>query len=180
MRDWDNDGDFGDDYMRQMQNMHMDDKSWADIAYNFCIDPDGLEIYEGRGWGVRPAAQRGHNTATWAVAIMGDFRHLRSNPLIEARIRELVAYGQDHGHLPKGVPMRGHKQAPDQATTCPGWFLMDALPRINAPRTEGLSPWAEDAWQWGLDNGILSASSDPQATVTDERLMVFLQRYHTM
>ena len=50
--DADHDGDMGDDYMRAMQNFHMDGRGWSDIAYNFIGCPHGV-VYEGRGLRVR-------------------------------------------------------------------------------------------------------------------------------
>lgn len=130
-RDWDNDGDLGDDYMRTMQNFHMDTRGWNDIAYNHAIDPDGLEVYEGRGWGVRPGAQKSHNTGTWSVVVMGDFRSRTVSSLLVSRIAELVTEGITLGHLPPDITLQGHKDAPNQSTTCPGTNLYTALSAIN-------------------------------------------------
>lgn len=58
--------------MRSIQNEHMDVNGWADIAYHFAIDKDGV-IYEGREIGVRGASVAGHNTGTIGVMVMGNF-----------------------------------------------------------------------------------------------------------
>jgi hypothetical protein len=58
--------------MRSIQNEHMDVNGWADIAYHFAIDKDGV-IYEGREIGVRGASVAGHNTGTIGVVVMGNF-----------------------------------------------------------------------------------------------------------
>lgn len=126
----------GDDYMRATQRFHMDDKGWFDIAYNFLIDPVDCLVYEGRGWGVRPGAQRGHNTGTWAVAVMGDFGVLVPSPGLLDTIAELVRLGIGLGHLPAGVVLTGHRDAPGQSTSCPGANLYSVLPTINAKIAE--------------------------------------------
>lgn len=144
-RDWDGDGDTGDDYMRVMQNWHMDGQGWSDIAYNFAIDPDGLEVYEGRGWNVRPGSQNRHNTHTWSVVIMGDFNRLTPDPALQERIVELVVYGQTQGHLPD-VPLLGHRDAPRPGggtTSCPGANLYHVLPTINEMIGEGDMPLSD-------------------------------------
>lgn len=41
--------------VRGIQDFHMDERKWSDIAYSFVVCPHGF-IYEGRGWGVRTAA----------------------------------------------------------------------------------------------------------------------------
>lgn len=41
--------------VRSIQAYHMDNKGWADIAYNFVVCPHGY-VFEGRGWGKRSAA----------------------------------------------------------------------------------------------------------------------------
>lgn len=46
--------------VRNIQNFHMDTRDWVDIAYNTLTCPHGY-VYEGRGWGVRSAAN-GTNT----------------------------------------------------------------------------------------------------------------------
>lgn len=137
MRDKDGDGDKGDDYMKSMQDYHMDGQGWSDIAYNFAIDPDGLEVYEGRGWNVRPGSQKNHNTNTWSVVIMGNFDKTKPEPALLRKIAELVNYGQELGYLPKDAVLVGHKNAPGQSTTCPGKYLYRELDTINQFIQEG-------------------------------------------
>ena len=141
--DRDFDGDMGDDYMRAMQNYHMDSKGWDDIAYNFAIDPDGLEVYEGRGWGVRPGAQKSYNANTWAVVIMGNFSKREPSEALLRRIAELVRFGQSLGHLPEAA-LQGHQDAPAQSTTCPGVLLYTQLNTINEYIEEDNMPISDD------------------------------------
>ena len=145
--DKDGDGDRGDDYMRAMQAHHMDVRGWDDIAYNHAHDPDGREFYVGRGFEKRPGAQRNHNTGTHALVVMGDFTKRAVTPQLIADIASFYHQAQVAGLLPR-VPVRGHRDAPDQGTTCPGSHLYAALPAINktinALHEEDDMPLSED------------------------------------
>ena len=48
------------DQVVQIQKLHQEDRGWNDVAYNFLVGDTG-QIYEGRGWGNRSAAQGGNN-----------------------------------------------------------------------------------------------------------------------
>ena len=48
------------DQCKQIQRLHQEDRGWNDIAYNFLVGDTG-QIYEGRGWGNRSAAQGGNS-----------------------------------------------------------------------------------------------------------------------
>lgn len=166
MVDKDGDGDKGDDYMRQMQSFHMDSRGWRDLAYNFAIDPDGLEVYEGRGWGVLPGSQCRHNSGTWSVVVMGDFRIRRPSDALLARIAELVDHGRQLGHLPD-VPLQGHRDAPVTGdctgSTCPGTLLYAQLPEINRLLTEDNMNAAQEA---KLDQALALLENMPSTLVT--------------
>ena len=48
------------DQCKTIQRLHQEDRGWNDIAYNFLVGDTG-QIYEGRGFGNRSAAQGGNN-----------------------------------------------------------------------------------------------------------------------
>jgi len=48
------------DQLKQIQRLHQEDRGWNDIAYNFLVGDTG-QIYEGRGFGNRSAAQGGNS-----------------------------------------------------------------------------------------------------------------------
>lgn len=124
-------------YMRSMQNWHMDGRNFWDIGYNHVIDPVTLTVFEGRGWGVRPAAQSNHNDNTWAVAIMGHFSEGKLKPsqdVIDLTL-ELITYGRLHGYLPVNGPVRGHYEVQDK--DCPGANLKVWLPYLNGQQEPG-------------------------------------------
>ena len=48
------------DQAKTIQRLHQVDRGWNDVAYNFLVGDTG-QIYEGRGWGNRSAAQGGNS-----------------------------------------------------------------------------------------------------------------------
>jgi N-acetylmuramoyl-L-alanine amidase len=44
------------DQCKKIQRLHQEDRGWNDVAYNFLVGDTG-QIYEGRGFGNRSAAQ---------------------------------------------------------------------------------------------------------------------------
>jgi hypothetical protein len=48
------------DQCKQIQRLHQEDRGWNDVAYNFLVGDTG-QIYEGRGFGNRSAAQGGNS-----------------------------------------------------------------------------------------------------------------------
>lgn len=185
--DRDDDGDSGDDYLRIVERHHIETNGWDDIAYNFAIDPIGLEVYELQGWGREPNAQAGFNEGTWAVVIIGDFRsdhrHPDNYPGLLERIAELVAYGQTIGELPD-VALEGHRDAPgSEGNHCPGDNLYASLSEINRLIEEDdMQPpdWAVPATKWHIDRGIYkeAAPSDVDESMEFHRQTVFRHRFY--
>lgn len=68
----DADVDFYKGIVREVQQEHLRHPKWdyADIAYNFAVDPLG-NIYECRGWHHQTAAQFGGNRVSLAVVYLG-------------------------------------------------------------------------------------------------------------
>ena len=48
------------DQVKRIQRLHQEDRGWNDVAYNFLVGDSG-QIYEGRGFGNRSAAQGGNS-----------------------------------------------------------------------------------------------------------------------
>lgn len=130
--------------MRAIQNYHMDVRGWSDIAYNFVIDPHDLKVYEGRGWGVRPGAQKSHNTGTWAVCVMGHFNSQHPTQGLLDVIANLISVGADAGHIPRELT-GGHRDAPNQNTTCPGDNLHARIHEIRELVKDEMTPEQEAA-----------------------------------
>lgn len=185
-RDKDADGDKGDDYMNQMQWDHMfGTHDWNDIAYNHAYDPDSRGFYEGRGFGIRPGAQKGHNTGTHALVIMGDFR---TRPVTDQMKQDIAAFYRDSmeaGQLPK-TAVGGHRDAPgSEGTVCPGDNLYEALTEINnliqeKEMKEKVHWWAEKAFEWAIKRGLYTEASsvaDVRETYDFQRIIVFKHRF---
>jgi len=111
----------------EIQELHMDRRGFADVAYHFLIDSDG-NIYEGREINIRGAHVQGFNTGSVGVVLLGNFN-------------ETVPSGPQLGNLEKLVDylrytyeirfLAGHKDYPDQSpdgTECPGDNLYPLLP----------------------------------------------------
>ena len=141
----------------------MDVRGWADIAYNFVIDPRTLVVYEGRGWGVRPAAQRNYNNRTWAVAVMGDYRSLTPSRGLLGTVAALARHGHQLGFLPLTLT-GGHRDAPGQVTTCPGDNLWAAIPEIRSRLALEDDMWTreldEESWRALARSGIAAGAEE--------------------
>lgn len=122
------DGRSGAAGVKAIQDIHMDSNGWADIAYSFLIDRTSLEVFEGRGAGIRGGHTLGHNTISHGICVLGNFENLTvSDPLIQT-IAELVAFGRDEGWWP-GQLSGGHRDV--RATACPGENLYLEVDEIN-------------------------------------------------
>ncbi|KAL0105404.1 hypothetical protein PUN28_016803 [Cardiocondyla obscurior] len=103
--------------VRSYQNLHMDDRGWWDIGYNFLIGEDG-NAYEGRGWDYTGAHSPGYNTQSIGICILGDFSDFLPNADALKTLNELIARGVALGKIKKDYNVIGHRQARD--TECPG------------------------------------------------------------
>lgn len=102
--------------VRGIQAFHMDRRRWDDIAYSFVVCPHGA-IYEGRGWGVRTAANGTDfgNDHYFAACYLGG----EGDPFTEEakqayRFLEW-AFRQRYGRDPEVRPHSSFK-----TTACPG------------------------------------------------------------
>lgn len=109
--------------MRAIQRLHFA-QGWSDIGYNYVIMPSG-RVYEARGYNVRGAHTAMHNTQTIGVSFAGNYDVQRPTKRSVIAYKLLVRRLRQQGaHIER---VRGHKQMPEQATACPGKYLMRAL-----------------------------------------------------
>ena len=107
----------------------MDRRGFADLAYHFLIDWDGI-IYEGREIDIRGAHVQGFNTGSVGVVLMGNFNETEPSQAQIESLESLV----DYLRYAYGIRyLAGHKDYPDQSpdgTECPGDSLYPLLPGL--------------------------------------------------
>ncbi len=112
----------------EIQQMHMELRRYADIAYQFVIDAGGW-IYEGRSLTIRGSHTGGHNTGTVGVVLLGDFQLIEPTEAQIEALRRLSAclidqYGITH--------LAGHRDFQPGVTVCPGDNLEPLLSELAA------------------------------------------------
>jgi hypothetical protein len=130
--------------VRSIWKFHVLERDWADIGYNYLIDPNGV-VYEGRAGGdnVIGAHFSGVNAGTMAVALLGDFTNEAPTSKALNSLKEVLAWKCDQRDLdPEGRSLHeasqfilntisGHRDGP-KPTECPGEALYLLLPAIRA------------------------------------------------
>lgn len=109
-----------------IQQKHIQQRGYADIAYHFVISDAG-QIYEGRPLTVRGAHTGGHNTGTVGIVLMSNFE--QTTPL-DGQLATLLALShwliQQYGI----AYLAGHHDFQPDETVCPGATLAALLPTI--------------------------------------------------
>jgi len=131
--------------VRAIQAFHMDARGWADIAYSYLACKHGL-VYEGRGRGVRTAAQgtTAGNDAWHAVCFLGDDTPARDDVTDAGReaVRDTVLHCNAWSDA---TGVRPHSAF--HATACPGDQLRDwvaaGMP-LATPKEDDMPLSAED------------------------------------
>ena len=110
----------------EIQELHMDGRGFADIAYHFLIASDGV-IYEGRQINIRGAHVQGFNTGSVGIVLIGNLNETYpTQPQLESleMLVDYLRYTYEVRYL------AGHKDYPDQSpdgTECPGANLYPLL-----------------------------------------------------
>lgn len=112
--------------VRSIQRYHQVTKGWNDIAYNFVVCPHG-RTFEGRGWGVRSAANGTQlaNEHYHAVCYLGG----EGDPFTDAARSAIVqAVAESRRRYPAGSAVCPHSVF--RPTACPGdiirrWLASD-------------------------------------------------------
>ena len=105
----------------------MDGRRFADVAYHFLIDSDGL-IYEGREIDIRGAHVQGFNTGSVGIVLLGNFNDIEPAQTQTESLEKLIDYLRYTYEIRY---LAGHKDYPDQSpdgTECPGDNLYPLLP----------------------------------------------------
>lgn len=165
-----------------MYNYHTKTLGWQDIGQHLSLFPDGKWV-TGRPFNITPASIKGWNTGALAVEIIGNFDRghdeLKGNQLNS--ILQLVKYFiNKYGEN----SIKFHREGPGVTKTCPGTSLNKAkliqdaknLGRENnMPDKNTPSPWAKEAWEWGVKNGITDGTN-PQGMATREEVITMIKR----
>ncbi|MED6289211.1 hypothetical protein CHARACLAT_000408 [Characodon lateralis] len=119
----------GKDRLQSIQRLHMKERHFDDIGYNFLIGGDG-SVFEGRGWGVMGAHTKGHNHDSLGIALMGNFNN--DSPSKEAilSVKQLLMSGVLEGFIEPQFVLYGHRDL--GATECPGKNLYAALSKLRS------------------------------------------------
>ena len=105
----------------------MDRRGFADVAYHFLIDSEGV-IYEGREINVRGAHVQGFNTGSVGIVLIGNFSETEPTQAQTDSLENLVDYLRYTYEIRY---LAGHKDYPDQSpdgTECPGVYMYPLLP----------------------------------------------------
>lgn len=109
-------------YLRSIQQDYLRTRGYS-IGYSFAIDWLG-DVWECRGWDIKPAANQGHNDHTVALLMLVD----QDQPATDAQLvtaREYVAELERRHRGP--IVVTGHGQLPGAATACPGAGLREQI-----------------------------------------------------
>lgn len=111
-----------DDRVRRTQRFHQETRGWSDIAYNWLVCRHGV-IYEGRGWGVRSAANGTDegNDGYHAVCYLDDDQ--RGTDLTAAAAAAIGVVVRECGAHGFGSEVRPHSSL--KPTACPGEELRE-------------------------------------------------------
>ncbi|XP_022914149.2 peptidoglycan recognition protein 3-like isoform X5 [Onthophagus taurus] len=107
-----------------IQDYHMDNRKWADIAYSFMIGGDG-NVYDARGWDNMGAHTLGYNNVSIGIAFIGTFTKIFPEPfqLIQAHL--LIAEGVQKRYIDKDYKLVGMNQV--RPFESPGQLLIQEI-----------------------------------------------------
>ncbi|KAM4590453.1 peptidoglycan recognition protein 5 [Fundulus diaphanus] len=117
------------DRLLGIQRLHMEDRHFDDIGYNFLIGGDG-SVFEGRGWGVMGAHTKGHNSDSLGIAFMGNFNNDTPSKEAMLSVKQLLRSGVSQGFIRPQFGLYGHRDL--GATECPGENLYAALSQLKS------------------------------------------------
>lgn len=129
--------------VRAIQNLHMDDRGWADIGYHFLIGQNG-SVYEGRRLAVRGTHTEGYNTGSLGLCLLGNLQvDSPTKPQLDAA-QSMINWLAVRLRL---THLAGHRDFND-ITVCPGDNLYELLGTLAvraglALGTEGYLPPAD-------------------------------------
>lgn len=110
--------------VNNIQDQHMNDKLYHDIAYNFLVGGDGL-VYEGRGWKLRGTHIESNNSKSIGICLIGTFSNTSPSVAQSEAAQNLIDWGVANNKISRNYKLLGHSQMAD--TVCPGNALYDHI-----------------------------------------------------
>ncbi len=114
-----------DTTMREIQNLHLDERGWADIAYHFGVGLTGT-VYEGRKMSARGTHTELHNTGSLGICLFGNFEEISPTQIQLDMTQALVNWLAVRLSL---THLAGHREFND-ITVCPGANLYPVLDKM--------------------------------------------------
>ena len=152
-----------------IKRYHMN-KGWNDIGYHWLIEKDG-SLHQGRHESLVAAHTKGHNSTSIGICLVGNFdKYKPSDRQINSLILLIRGIFKRHGNL----PIYPHSKYARK--TCPGTkFPLKEVSDLSNQENFTVPVWAEEAWQWGIDNGLNDGIVQHEFEI---QMMVLLYRYH--
>ncbi|GFT61855.1 peptidoglycan recognition protein [Nephila pilipes] len=100
-----------------IQDMHLDDRGWWDIAYSFLVGGDG-NVYEGRGWFNTGSFAVNYNQNSLGIAFIGNFNKEKPTQKMLNATLNLLKCGVKKGYLSPTREIHGHRDV--ACTESPG------------------------------------------------------------
>jgi hypothetical protein len=111
--------------LKDAQDLHMDERLWADIGYHYLIGKNG-GIYEGRDVRVRGVHVAGYNTGSMGVCLLGNFNVDQVSELQWQSLGWLCAWLVENFSF---VRLAAHQDFNPQ-TECPGTNLLASMEQL--------------------------------------------------
>ena len=113
----------------KIQELHMDGRGFADLAYHFLIDSEGV-IYAGRQINIRGTHVQGFNTGAVGIVLIGNFNETEPTQSQLESLEMLIDYLRYTYEIRY---LASHRDYPDQSpdgTECPGANLYPLLQEL--------------------------------------------------
>lgn len=131
--------------IRGIQAYHMDSNGWCDIGYHFMVTADG-STWEARPANLLGAHVGGQNTGNVGVSFIGCFHTSGCNDwtpftppqsMLDGGGALLGKLAQRYGINVTSSTVVGHRDNPDQQTSCPGDNLYNKLSNLRSIANNG-------------------------------------------
>jgi len=106
----------------EIQNLHRNEREWADVAYHFFIGKGGT-VYEGRIIEARGTHVGGYNTGSLGICLLGNYMEESPNAEQIIALREMTTWLKLRLQL---THVAGHRDF-NSVTVCPGDNLASKL-----------------------------------------------------